>query len=57
MNLEYLEAEFYTVAAANSESSSVSDRFEQSKQHAEKHVAFLANALGDAAPLPCTYNL
>lgn len=31
-------------------------RFEQIKEHEATHVAFLSEALGPAAPQPCTYN-
>ncbi|EKM57281.1 uncharacterized protein PHACADRAFT_91776 [Phanerochaete carnosa HHB-10118-sp] len=31
-------------------------RFEQIKEHEATHVAFISNALGSAAPQPCTYN-
>ncbi|GJE93667.1 ferritin-like domain-containing protein [Phanerochaete sordida] len=51
LNLEYLEAEFYTLSAQTLEIV----RSEQSRGHGVTHVAFLQNTLGDAAPQPCTY--
>ena len=66
LTLENLESTFYNQALDRFDEQAfanagyepwVRGRFEQIREHEQTHVEFLAKALGNDAPQPCTYDL